>query len=143
MRFLGSLETHLDCEAAFELLADMAELERWNPNVTASRRTSGRRLCIGSTYECTIRRMGARMTARSTLVDVVRDRSIRYEGTIAGFWSVDSLEFEALDFGCRVVFRNESSPPRFLSRLDPVLDAVFAPQAGRAVAGAERYLASG
>jgi hypothetical protein len=87
--------------------------------------------------------MGARMTARSTLVDVVRDRSIRYEGTIAGFWSVDSLEFEALDFGCRAVFRNESSPPRFLSRLDPVLDAVFAPQARRAVAGAERYLASG
>jgi hypothetical protein len=63
-------------QIVFEQLADMAELSRWNPNVTASQRTSGHRLAVGSTYVSTIRRGPLRMVAHSTLTAVELGRSV-------------------------------------------------------------------
>lgn len=127
---------------AFDHLADMAQLDRWNPNVTASRRTSGDRLAVGSTYRSTIRRGLIRMTAKSTLVAVEPGRSVRYEGSIAGFWSIDALTFEPHGKGTRITFSNRSRPPRWLRVFTPLLSAAFAPQARRAVEGARQYLHS-
>jgi hypothetical protein len=91
--FTGHLDVALPPDAMFVRLADMAELDRWNPNVTASRRTNGDRLVVGSTY---LRSDGGplRMTARSTVTEVEPGRSVTYEGSISGLWSIDTLTFE-------------------------------------------------
>lgn len=138
--FTGSLDVPHPPEGVFECLADMAELDRWNPNVTASRRNGGERLAVGSTYLSTIRRGPLRMTARSTLTAVEPGRSVTYEGTIAGIWSTDSLTFEPNGNGTRITFSNRSQPPAWLRFLTPLLNAAFQPQARRAVDGARRYL---
>ena len=65
----------------FELLADMAELHRWNPNVRSSQRVSGDRLEEGSEYESIIVRGPVRMTARSVLVAAEPSQAVRYEGS--------------------------------------------------------------
>ena len=140
IEFVGYLETPLSPDVVFALLADMAQLDRWNPNVTASRRSSGEQFGLGSTYVSTIQRGPVRMTARSELTAVEPGRSVTYQGTIAGFWSIDSLAFEPNGDGTRVVFRNESQPPRWLRFLSPLFNAAFQPQAHRAVDGARRYL---
>jgi len=124
----------------FELLADMVELHRWNPNVRASRRISGDRFAAGSRYESIIARGPIRMTARSELVAVEPGRKVEYEGSIGWFWSVDSLTFEPSGDGTRITFRNETRTPRWLSPLIPLLNASFQGQARRAVEGAARYL---
>lgn len=129
--------------AVFDLLADMAELHRWNPNVRDSRRTTGDRLEAGSEYVSTIARGPLRMTARSELITVEPNRKVQYEGSIGRFWSVDSLTFEPLVQGTRITFHNETQPPSWLRPLSPLINAVFQPQAQRAVEGARRYLASG
>ena len=125
----------------FELLADMAELHRWNPNVRSSQRVSGDRLEEGSEYESIIVRGPVRMTARSVLVAAEPSQAVRYEGSIGGFWTIDSLTFQPSEAGTRVIFHNQMRTPTWLRPLTPLLNAVFQPQARRAVEGAKRYLA--
>lgn len=138
--FVGQIEVDIPPGDVFELLADMAELDRWNPNVRRSRRISGDRLVPGSKYESTIARGPFRLKARSELVKMEMGREVEYEGLIGWFWSVDSLSFEAAGEGTRVTFRNETRTPGWLSPLIPLLNASFQPQARRAVDGALRYL---
>ena len=142
IEFTGQLEVDEPPAAVFELLADMAELQRWNPNVRSSQRISGNRLEPGSRYESTVARGPMRMTARSELVTVEPSRKVQYEGSIAGFWSVDSLTFEPSGDGTRITFRNETRTPSWLRPLIPLLNAAFQRQARRAVEGAGRYLAN-
>ena len=142
IRFTGQLDVARLPEEVFELIADMDVLDRWNPNVSSSRRISGERLAPGSQYESTIVRGPIRMTAKSELVAVETGRMVRYEGSIAGFWSIDSLAFEAWDHGTRITFRNETRTPRWFRPFELLLNAAFQPQARRAVEGAERYLAT-
>lgn len=143
IRFTGELEVECTPAYAFERLADMTELDLWNPNVTSSRRIEGGRLEPGSRYESVIVRGPIRMTAESTLVEVEPGLRVRYEGSISIFWSVDELRFEASESGCRITFSNESHGPGWLRILGPLLDAAFQPQARKAVHGAQRHLARG
>ncbi len=80
------------------------------------------------------------MTARSKLVTVDRGRRVQYEGSIAGFWSVDSLTFEPRGDGTLITFHNETRGPGWLRPFIPLLNAAFQRQARRAVNGADRYL---
>ena len=127
--FTGQLEVDEQPAAVFQLLADMAELHRWNPNVRYSRRVSCNRLEEGSRYESTIARGPVRMTARSELVVVEPDLKVQYEGWIGGFWSVDSLTFEPWGDGTRITFHNETRTPSWLRPLTPILNAPFQRQA--------------
>ena len=136
IRFKGQLVVDDPPAAVFELLADMAELDRWNPSVRASRRISGDRFAPGSTYESTIARGPIRMTAKSELVAVELFRRVQYEGSRAGFWSVDSLDFEPLGSGTRITFRNETRTPGWLRPFERLLNAAFQRQARRAIEGA-------
>ena len=140
--FEGHLDVAQSPSEAFELLADLAELHRWNPNVRSSARVGGERLEPGSSYESVIVRGPVRMTARSTLVDVVPGTLVRYEGTIAGFWSVDWLTFEPAETGTMITFRNESTPPSWLRPFGRLLNAAFQRQARLAADGARQYLAA-
>jgi hypothetical protein len=108
--------------------------------VRSSRRISGDRFEQGSRYESTIARGPVRMTARSELVLVAPGRKIQYEGSIGGFWSVDSLTFEQRRDGTRITFHNETQTPSWLRPLTPMLNAAFQRQARRAVESARRYL---
>ena len=142
IEFTGHLEVDEPPDEVFELLADMAVLDQWNPSVRNSRRTSGDHLEPGSRYESTIARGPLRMIARSLLAEVEPSRRVQYEGSIAGFWSVDSLTFEPLGEGTRITFHNETQAPNWLRPLLPLLNAVFQRQARRAVEGARQYLGS-
>ncbi len=142
IEFTGQLKVDEPPAAVFELLADMGKLHEWNPNVRSSQRISGDRFEPGSRYESIIARGPMRMTARSELVAVEVGRKVQYEGSIAGFWSVDSLTFEPSGDGTRITFRNETRAPGWLHPLIPLLNAAFQRQARRAVEGAGRYLAS-
>ena len=82
IRFTGQLVVDDPPAAVFELLADMAELDRWNPNARASRRISGDRFEPGSTYESAIAGGPIRMTAKSELVAVELFRIVQYEGSL-------------------------------------------------------------
>ena len=140
IEFTGHLDVAHPPRIVFEQLADMAELSRWNPNVTSSERTSGDRFAVGSTYLSTIRRGPLQMVARSTLTAVEPGRSVTYEGPISGMWSVDSLHFEPASAGTRITFSNHTRPPSWLRPFGPILNAAFQPQARKAVDGARRYL---
>jgi uncharacterized protein YndB with AHSA1/START domain len=139
--FAAHLEVVNPPSVVFEMLADMGELHRWNPNVRSSRQISGDRLTLGSRYESIIARGPLRITARSELVEVEPDRKVVYEGSIGWFWSIDWLTFEASGTGTRITFRNETRTPRLLTPLIPILNASFQRQAFRAVEGAAQYLA--
>jgi len=141
IEFTGHLEVEAPPGEVFELLADMAEVDRWNPNVRNSKRTVGERLEPGSRYESVIARGPLRMTALPVLVSAEAGRAVRYEGPIGGFWSVDSLTFQPSEKGTHIVFHNQTRTPTWLRPLTPLLKAVFRRQAGRAVEGAGRYLA--
>ena len=67
-------------------------------------------------------------------------RSVTYEGSISGLWSVDTLTFEPRGEGTRIVFENRTTTPTLLRPISPILNAAFQPQARRAVEGARRYL---
>ena len=136
--FVGQLDVAVDPGRAFDLLADMDRLDRWNPNVVES--TTGERFEVGSTYRSTIRRGPMRITARSELVRVDPGRSVSYAGAIGVMWSVDSLRFEPADGGTRITFENQTRLPWWMQPFGPILDAAFQPQARRAVEGARRYV---
>lgn len=139
--FTGKLDVDQPPGGAFDLLADMTELDLWNPSVESSRRITGERLELGSTYESTIVRGLIRMTARSVLISVEPGRRVCYEGSIGMFWSIDSLTFEQSGAGTRITFENESSAPSWLRPLTPLMNFAFQPQARKAVNGAAQYLA--
>lgn len=140
LRFLGELDVDLPPKAAYGRLADMAQLDRWNPNVDDSERIGGEHLAVGSTYRSTVVNGPVRMTARSELMRVEPGRFVEYEGSIGPFWSVDSLSFEPHDGGTRVTFRNETTVPIWLRWATRIMQAVFQRQAQRAVDGAARHL---
>lgn len=138
--FTGFLDVDASAEVVFELLADMAVLDQWNPSVVSSRLVSGSRLEPGARFESVIKRGPIKMTARSELMSVEPHRSVEYAGSIAGFWSVDSLSFEPINGGTRITFRNQSRSPAWLRPLTPLLNRAFQRQAKRAVAGAAAYV---
>lgn len=142
IRFSQSIVTSVSAASAFELLADMATLHTWNPNVTSSERTLGERLEVGSEYRSTIQRGPLRMRATTRLVECTPGRQVVYESNISGFGSMDGISFEDRSSGTVVTFVNESTPPTWLRPFVPLLAAAFRPQARRAVAGAERALAA-
>lgn len=107
----------------------------------SSQRISGNRLELGSRYESTIAGGPMRMTARSEFVTVEPGRKVQYEGSIAGFWSVDSLTFEPSGDDTRITFHNETQAPGWLRPLIPLLNAAFQRQARQAIEGAGRYSA--
>ena len=117
INFTQTLEVACTPAFAFDRLADMTELDQWNPNVTRSRRIDG-----------------------EPLVAVELGRLVRYEGAISIFWSVDELRFDESEQGCRITFSNESRGPAWLRPFGPLLDMAFQPQARKAVRGAQRYL---
>lgn len=141
IEFTGSLDVAQSPEVTFDLLADMANLDRWNPNVVQSALVSGTSLEPGARFESVIKRGPIRLTAKSELIAVDPARRVEYAGSIGGFWSVDSLMFEPSGSGTRITFSNETTVPRWLRPLTPFLDAAFQRQARKAVAGAEEYLA--
>ena len=114
IEFNGQLNVAAPAEYVFGRLADMDQLDQWNPNVTESQRTTGDRLTVGSTYRSTIRRGSIRMTAHSTLTEIEPGRSVTYEGSISMLWSVDSLTFEPAGEGTRITFHNHTIAPRWL-----------------------------
>jgi len=140
IEFTGHLEVSRPPEEVFRALADMAVLSQWNPNVQQSRLTEGEHLQVGSRYASEVVRGPIRLTARSVLVAVERNHSVRYEGSIGLFWSVDWLTFQPSEGGTRITFRNETQPPAWLRPLAPLLNAVFQRQAAKAVEGARQYL---
>lgn len=140
IRYRESIVTEVSAADAFELLGDMATLDTWNPNVSASQRISGERLEVGSEYRSTISRGPMRMRATSRLVESAPGRRVLYESTISGMHSIDGIDFEQTEGGTIVTFFNESRPPAWLRPLAPLLGAAFRPQARRAVAGARAAL---
>lgn len=126
----------------FEMLADMDDLAKWNPNVTSSKRTHGNRLELNSKYESTLTRGPFKMTASSTLVAVEAGRTVRYEGPIGPFWSVDTLTFRPARHGTQITFHNQTRTPGWMTPLHPLLNALFQRQAHVAVDGALAYLAA-
>ncbi len=74
-------------------------------------------------------------------MEVELGRKVISEGSIVWFWSVASLTFEASGHGTRITFRNETSSPRWLKPLIPLLNASLQRQAQRAVEGAWQSLA--
>ncbi|NND01151.1 MAG: hypothetical protein HKN91_00050 [Acidimicrobiia bacterium] len=142
IEFTGHVDAAQSPEVTFGLLADMALLSRWNPNVVRSEIVSGTPLVAGARFESVIGRGPFRMTARSELVAVELGRHVEYAGAIAKFWSVDSLTFEPEGEGCRVTFRNETTAPPQLRIVIPLLNMAFQPQARKALAGAAAYLDS-
>ena len=140
IRFAGHFDFELDPADAFERLADMADLDAWNPSVATSRRVSGGRLEPRSRYESTLARGPLRMSARSTLIEVDAGRRVRYEGSIGVLWSVDELRFDPVGDGCRVSFLNESTAPMWLWPVVPIMSLAFPRQARMAMVGALRHL---
>lgn len=140
IEFTGHLDVEHPPPVVFELIADMSQLSKWNPNVTLSQRVSGERFEVGSRYESTIVRWPVRMTAKSELVEVERDSRVQYEGSIGAFWSIDSLTFSQLGAGTRITFHNVSRGPWWLKPLIPLMNRAFQGQAQRAVDGAADYL---
>lgn len=140
--FTGHLDAAQPPEVAFELLADMAQLSRWNPNVVRSEIVSGTPLVVGARFVSVIGRGPTRMTAKSELISVEPGRYVEYAGSIAKFWSVDSLTFETAGDGCRITFHNETVAPPQIRIFVPILNTMFQRQARKAVAGAAAYLAS-
>lgn len=140
IRFSQHLQTHHPPRDAFDMLADMADLHRWNPNVSTSRRTSGSGLDPGSTCEYTIAGPAVRLTGRARLVSVEPGGSICYEGRIGPMWSTDAITFQRTATGTRVTFRNETRTAWWLRPIEPILNATFQRLAPRAVDGARRHL---
>ncbi len=138
--FSESIHVDRPIEVVFDALADMAELDRWNPNVTNSARVSGGRLEVGSVYASVIRRGPLELKADTELIAIEPPRMVEYQGTISGFWSVDRLTFESRDDGTVITFFNESTPPAWLRPVTPLMQASFQKQARRAVEGARRFL---
>lgn len=143
IRFIGTCEVVGSIDRVFGALADMTDLDRWNPNVVRSERVRGGRLEPGSRYRSVIKRGPFELIADTELVVVDPSRLVEYRGTISGFESVDRLTFEPTKGGTMVTFFNESRPPVWLRPATPLLNLVFQPQARRAVAGARAYLSPG
>ncbi len=141
IQFIGHLQVSRPPEEVFRALADMAVLSQWNPNVAESRLTEGEHLQVGSRYASEVVRGPIRLTARSVLVAVEPNHSVRYEGSIGSFWSIDSLIFQPTEGGTRVTFLNETRTPAWMRPLTPLLNATFQRQAAKAVEGARQYLA--
>lgn len=83
-----------------------------------------------------------KMTARSTLVAVEAGRTVRYEGPIGPFWSVDTLNFRPSRLGTQITFHNQTGTPTWMRPFHPLLNAFFQRQANRAVNGALDYVAA-
>ncbi len=126
----------------FELLGDMNDLDLWNPSVSSSRRTQGDRWELGSRYESTVVRGPIEMSAKSTLVAIESGRTVRYEGSIGPFWSVDTLNFRPSRLGTQITFHNQTGTPPWMRPFHPLLHALFQRQAKRAVNGALDYVAT-
>ena len=140
--FSQQIEVRGAPHVVFELLGDMNDLDRWNPSVSSSRRTQGDRWELGSRYESTVANGLVKMTAKSMLVAIELGRTVRYEGPIGPFWSVDTLTFRPARLGTQITFHNQTRTPPWMRPFHPLLNALFKRQASRAVNGAFDYVAA-
>jgi hypothetical protein len=139
-RYTTSIRCDLPPAEAFSLVADLANLEQWDPGVVSSVQTMGVGPGPLAEYDVTI--STGQMTLRYVTTDFSGPRSVTYKANAPLFTSVDVISVRPADTGSVVTYDATLRMPLFLRLGDPLLRLVFR-RVGDAAAGGLRTMLDG
>lgn len=139
-RYTTSVRCELSPAEAFALVADLANLQDWDPGVRTSVQATG--VGPGPMAEYDVTLSNGSMTLRYVTTEFSGPRSVTYEASSSWFTSIDVISVRPEESGSIVTYDATLRLPLLLRLGDPVLGLVFR-RIGDAAAGGLRSMLDG
>ena len=135
-RYVATIRSPWSAERAFDYMADLRNLEEWDPGVSSSRLVAGDAPGPSAAYDVKVSGTELRYETREF------DRPTRtvVEATSRRLRSYDVIEIAEADGGCEVVYDATLELNGVLKIADPLLSLFFRRIGDKAAAGMERAL---
>ncbi len=102
--FATKVHTSLSAPEAFELIADLSNLAKWDPGVISSEQTSGEGIELGATYDVEVPVGRGTSVLTYGVTHVTPARLLRVIGEDRRFRSVDVIEVEPTADGSIITY---------------------------------------
>lgn len=135
-----TLQTALDCDAAFAYVADFSRQAEWDPNTVSSERIDDGPLGEGARFALDVKigRKVAPMEYR--ISEFSAPNKIVLIGEGSGVWTEDTITFDQNADGTRIQYIAEIKLSGLLGLVQPLLGRAFEAIGKGAVAGMQREL---
>jgi hypothetical protein len=102
-RYVASVDTRWEREAAFDYLADFASIADWDPAVPRARALGDEPLAVGARFEVDFSLLGRAQTLVYETVEIERPRRVVLRAETAAAVSVDEMSFDLKPGGGTIV----------------------------------------
>jgi hypothetical protein len=140
-RYVDVIDLPLPPEAAFDLLADFARTQDWDPGVVEAERLDAGPLGRGSRFRVVASFLGRRVPLEYEIREYERPRRLVLRAGDAAFSSLDEIHFSPRARGTRVSYEARLTLGGLAGLADPLLQLGFG-FAGRAAARGLREYAT-
>jgi len=130
------IDTQSSPEATFAFMADLVNLERWDPGTKQSVQVAGDGPGLGARYDVKV----GLLSMHYAVEEFHEPSSVLARGTHPFVRSTDSMRVEPRGDGSRVTYQAELTPRGPLKLLSPMLDRVFQRMGDDAAEGLARAL---
>lgn len=130
------IHTQRSPKAAFAYMADLANLEQWDPGTKQSVQVEGKGPGLGAQYDVKV----GHLSMRYAIEEFHEGTEVLARGSHPLVRSTDAMRVEPLGDGSRVTYRAELTPRGPLRFLSPMLDRIFQRMGDEAAEGLARAL---
>lgn len=134
-RFVVHIRTNMSPTAAFEFMANLANFERWDPGVVASRQIAGDGPGAEAVFEVEVKSVGGSMTLEYHTTEYEEPRRVTAVAESSMLTSNDRIRVEPEGDGCVVTYDAELTLNGVLGIADPLLALAFRRIGERAAEG--------
>ena len=141
-RIQETVETDLPLDQVFNYVADLGNIEQWDPGVARSVKRSNGPLQVGSIYDLDVAYGGRTIPMAYTVTAYKPKEQIAFVGEGSSVHAVDTIDFTETDTGTRVVYTADISLKGLLRLAEPFLGKRFEAIGTDAANGLQQRLAA-
>ena len=140
-RIQETVDTDIPLDQAFAYVADLGNIEQWDPGVTRSVKRSDGPLEVGTVYDLDVEYGGRKIPMAYTVTAYKPKEQIVFIGEGSTVHAVDTIDFIETDSGTRIVYTADISLKGLLRLAEPFLGKRFEEIGTGAAAGLQKRLA--
>ena len=141
IRLTETATTTLTIEEAFSAVGDFANIQEWDPGVTASIKTSDMPTGVGTVYDMDLSYAGRAMKMQYRITALEPGRRVALEGSGGMVKAIDSIEFDSIAGGTKVTYTADLGLRGIARLAEPFMKSRFAEIGRSAGEGLRTFLA--
>ncbi len=139
-RLRETIQTALPIDAAFGLIADFANSQRWDPGVATSERIDPGPVGLGARYRLGVRMRGRVAPMEYRITTFEPSRLVVLTGSGSNISAVDEIRFSEVAGGTQIDYTADIHLGGWMRLVEPLAGGAFRKIARDALGGMQRFL---